>query len=280
MLMELLSKASTVAMLSFVVSSMLAMGAGLTIPQIAEPLRNARLVVLALLANFVVMPLGALALAKVLWLDEPFGIGLLLLGCAAGAPFLPKLAELAKGNLAFAVGAMVLLMVVTVGYLPIVLPLLLPGVTVNPWEIARSLLLLMLFPLAIGLALKARYGDLAARVKPVLDWISNISLVLLICLITAANIDKVLQVFGTRAILAGLLFIALGLGIGWLLGGPSDDTKRVMALGTGQRNIAAALVVASQSFNDAKVVVMVIVVAIVGLIVLMPLSRALASLKT
>ena len=126
---------------------------------------------------------------------------------------MPKLAELAKGNLAFAVGAMVLLMVVTVGYLPIVLPLLLPGVTVNPWEIARSLLLLMLFPLAIGLALKARYGDLAARVKPVLDWISNVSLVLLICLITAANIDKVLQVFGTRAILAGLLFIALGLGM-------------------------------------------------------------------
>jgi BASS family bile acid:Na+ symporter len=131
MLMELLSKAATVAMLSFVVSSMLAMGAGLTIHQIAEPLRNAWLVVLALLANFVLMPLGALALAKVLWLDEPLAIGLLLLGCAAGAPFLPKLAELAKGNLAFAVGAMVLLMVVTVGYLPFVLPLLLPGITVD-----------------------------------------------------------------------------------------------------------------------------------------------------
>jgi bile acid:Na+ symporter, BASS family len=280
MLMELLTKAATVAMLSFVVSSMLAMGAGLTIPQIAEPLRNARLVVLALLANFVLMPLGAIALAKGLWLDEPFAIGLLLLGCAAGAPFLPKLAELAKGNLAFAVGAMVLLMVVTVAYLPMVLPLLLPGITVVAWEIARSLLLLMLLPLATGLALKARYGELAALAKPVLDWISNVSLILLICLITAANVDKVLQVFGTRAILAGLLFIVLGLGTGWLLGGTSADTKRVMALGTAQRNIAAALVVASQSFSDAKVVVMVIVVAIVGLIVLMPLSRSLASLKT
>ena len=204
-------------------------------------------------------------------------VGLLLLGCAAGAPFLPKLAELAKGNLAFAVGAMVLLMVVTVGYLPIVLPLLLPGVTVDPWKIARSLVLLMLLPLAAGLALKARYEDLARRVKPVLDWISNVSLILLVLLITAANIDKVLQVFGTRGILAGLLFIALGFGIGWLLGGPDADTRRVMALGTGQRNIAAALVVASQSFSDPKVVVMVIVVAIVGLIILMPLSRALAS---
>jgi BASS family bile acid:Na+ symporter len=277
MLLELLSKAATVAMLSFVVSSMLAMGAGLTVSQISEPLRNARLVILAPLANFVLMPLGAVVLTKVLWLDEAFGVGLLLLGCAAGAPFLPKLAELAKGNLAFAVGAMVLLMVVTVGYLPIALPLMLPGVTVDPWNIARSLVVLMLLPLGAGLFLKARYGELASRVKPMLDWISNVSLILLVLLITAANIDKVLQVFGTRGILAGVLFIALGFGIGWLLGGPDADTRRVMALGTGQRNIAAALVVASQSFSDPKVVVMVIVVAIVGLIILMPLSRALAN---
>jgi predicted Na+-dependent transporter len=51
--MELLSKAATVAILSIVVSSMLAMGAGLTVSQISEPLRNTRLVLLALLANFV-----------------------------------------------------------------------------------------------------------------------------------------------------------------------------------------------------------------------------------
>src|SRR5437763_11042996 len=187
MLTDLLSKATTIAMLSFVVSSMLAMGAGLTLARIIGPLRNVRLVLVALLANFVLMPAAAIALAKALRLDEPFGVGLLLLGCAAGAPFLPKLAELAKGNLAFAVGAMVLLMVVPVGYLPMVLPLLLPGVTVDPWQIARSLVLLMLLPLATGLALKARYGDLAARMKPALDWISNASLILLVSLITAAN---------------------------------------------------------------------------------------------
>jgi bile acid:Na+ symporter, BASS family len=276
MLIDLLSKAATVAMLCFVVSSMLAMGSGLTIGQIIEPLRNARLLVLASLANFVLMPLSALALGKVLRLDEPFGIGLLVLGCAAGAPFLPKLAELAKGNLAFAVGAMVLLMIATIGYLPVVLPLLLTGVTVDPWQIARSLIVLMLLPLAAGLALKAYYEDLAMRVKPTLDWISNVSLILLVLLISAANIDKVIDVFGTRGILAGLLFIALGFGIGWVLGGPGNDTRRVLALGTAQRNIAAALVVGSQSFSDPKVVVMVIVVAIVGLIILMPLSRALA----
>ena len=276
-LMELLSKAVTVAMVSFVVSSMLAMGAALTVSQIFDPLRNARLVMLTLVANFVLMPLGAFALAKVLWLDEPLGVGLLLLGCAAGAPFLPKLAQLAKGNLPFGVGAMVLLMVITVAYVPIVLPLLLPGVTVNPVKIAQSLVLLMLLPLAIGLFVKARYDATAARVKPPLDWLSNVSLILLIVLITVVNFDKVLQVFGTRGILAGLLFIALGFCIGWMLGGPGNDTRPVLALATAQRNIAAALVVGSQSFSDPKVVVMVIVVAIVGLIILMPLSRALAN---
>src|SRR5439155_13722436 len=84
------------------------------------------------------MPLGALAIARILRLDQPLGIALLLLGAAAGAPFLPKLAGIAKGNLAFAVGLMVLLMVLTVAYMPLVLPLLLEGVSVDPMKIARS----------------------------------------------------------------------------------------------------------------------------------------------
>jgi BASS family bile acid:Na+ symporter len=278
--MEVLQKASSVAMLAFVLSSMLAMGLSLTVHQIVAPLRNGRLVTLALLANFVLMPLAAAGLAALLRLDEPLGVGLLLLGSAAGAPFLPKLAQLARGNLAFAVGLMVLLMVITVGYLPLVLPLLLPGVSVNPAKIARSLFLLMLLPLAGALVVRARFAEVAARTKPVLDRLSNLSLILLVVLITLANVNNVLAVFGTRGILAGLLFIAIGFVIGWFLGGPDINTRRVLALGTAQRNIAAALVVGSQSFSDPKVVVMVVVVAIVSLLVLMPLSRKLAKVKS
>src|SRR5438094_5794643 len=274
--MELLQKASSVAMLAFVLSSMLAMGLNLTVGQIITPLRNVRLVTLSLLVNFVLMPLAATGLAALLRLDQPLGVGLLLLGSAAGAPFLPKLAQIARGNLAFAVGLMVLLMVITVGYLPLVLPLLLPGVSVNPAKVARSLFLLMLLPLAGALVVRARFAEVAARTKPVLDRLSNLSLILLVLLITVANVNNVLAVFGTRGILAGLLFIAIGFVLGWFLGGPDINTRRVLALGTAQRNIAAALVVGSQSFSDPKVVVMVVVVAIVSLLVLMPLSRKLA----
>jgi len=274
--MELIQKLVPVCMLVFVLSSMLAMGFGLTVGEIVAPLRNVRRVVMSLLANFLLVPLVALALGALLRLDQPLGVGLLLLGSAAGAPFLPKLTQLAKGNLAFAVGLMVLLMVITVGFLPLVLPLLLSGVSVDSAKIARSLFLLMLLPLAAALVVKARFPTAAARTRPILDRISNLSLILFTLLLVTVNVNNVLAVFGTRAILAGLLFIAISFGTGWLLGGPDTDARRVLALGTAQRNIAAALVVGAQSFKDPKVVVMVIVVAIVGLLILMPLSRRLA----
>ena len=276
--MEFLSKIVPVVMLVFVVSSVLAVGLSLTVNEILAPLGRGKLVALALLANFVLMPLAALVIARVLRLDQPLGIALLLLGAAAGAPFLPKLASIAKANLAFSVGLMVLLMVLTVAYMPLVLPLLIKGVSVKPMNIARSLLLLMLLPLAIGLGVKARFGRVAQRVQPPINDLSNLSLSLLIVLMLATNIQNVISLIGTRGILASILFLLVGVGVGWLLGGPGLGTKGVLALGTAQRNIAAALVVSGQSFDDPKVLVMVVAVAVVGFLILMPLARGLASL--
>jgi BASS family bile acid:Na+ symporter len=264
-------------MLAFVVSSMLAVGVSLTVGQIMAPLRNSKLVSLALLANFVLMPLSALVIARLLRLDEPLGIALLLLGTAAGAPFLPKLAGIAKSNLAFAVGLMVLLMVLTVVYMPLVLPLLLEGVSIDPTKIARSLVILMLLPLGAGLLVKARFCDVAHRIRTPLNRISSLSLALLIVLLLVTNIQNVIGLFGTRGILASILFLLSGAGIGWLLGGPAFGTKGVLALGTAQRNIAAALVVGGKNFDDPNVLVMVVVVAVVGLLILMPLARVLGS---
>jgi BASS family bile acid:Na+ symporter len=277
--MEILSKAIPVTMLAFVLSSMLAMGLSLTVGQILAPLRNYKLILLALLANFVLMPFAAFLIARLLHLDQPLGIALLLLGTASGAPFLPLLARISKGNLAFAVGLMVLLMVVTVGYMPLVLPLMLEGVSVDPLKIGRSLVFLMLLPLAIGLLVRARLSAFAAKAQPSLGRLSILSLALLIVLLLITNFQNVLSLYGTRGVLASIFFVAAGSGIGWLLGWPNSDARGVIALGTAQRNIAAALVVGGQNFNDPKVVVMVVVVAIVGLLLLMPFARYLAKLS-
>src|SRR5512134_1609809 len=129
--------------LIFVVASMLAMGLSLTMAQILAPLRNTRLVLAALAANFILAPALAFGIGRLLPLGDGLRFGLILVSTAAGAPFLPRLVQLAKADVAFSVGLMTLLVVVTIFYMPAVLPLLMSGVIVNPWEIARTLILLM-----------------------------------------------------------------------------------------------------------------------------------------
>src|SRR5438128_162187 len=82
--------------------------------------------------------------------------------------------------------------------------------------------------LAGALAFKAKLPAPAAKAKPVFDRASNLGLISVISLQIIVNFNNVLSVFGTRAILAGLLFIALGYGAGWLLGGPAADTRSVL----------------------------------------------------
>jgi BASS family bile acid:Na+ symporter len=271
--MELLIKSVPIAVLIFVVSSTLAVGLSITIEGIVTPLRSGRLVSMALLANFVLMPLGALALEKVLQLDSSLGVGLLLVASGAGGPILPKLAQIAKTGLGFAVGLMVLLMVVTIVYMPLVLPWLLEGVSVHPWKIARSLIFMMLLPLAVGLGLRVRYQVAADRVRPLVDRVSTLSLFLLIVLLFVTSFSKVMGIFGTRGILGGISLILLGVVLGHFLGGPGPESRTVLALGTGLRNVSAALLVAEQNFDDPRVVVMVVAVAAIELLILFPLAR-------
>jgi BASS family bile acid:Na+ symporter len=271
---EILETLAMLSVLVFVIGSMASMGLSLKMPQIIAPLKNARLVILALVANFILVPLVAIVITLVIPLDEPIRIGLILLSTAAGAPFLPKLAEVAKGSTAFSVGLMVLLMVITIIYLPIVLPLLLGGVEVNPWDIAQSLIVMMLIPLAIGLFINARYEEAATKIQPTFGMASNIALLALVILGLVLNFEAMIGLVGSLGILAGIIFIVVSLIIGYFMGGSDGDTRSVMGLGTAQRNISAALVVAAQNF-DADVVTYLMVIAVIGLVVLMPTAGEL-----
>ena len=88
---EILQVIMQLSVLVFVIASMLSMGLSLTIKQIVAPLRNARLVILALVANFILVPLLAYLILLVIKLDEGLATGLILLGaayaqgCIAGA---------------------------------------------------------------------------------------------------------------------------------------------------------------------------------------------------
>lgn len=275
-LAELFAAIAQIAGLLFVLSSMVAMGLGLTVEQIVAPLKSGRLVALALLANFVLVPLIAALIIWLIPLAEGLRIGLVLLATAAGAPFLPKLVQAAEGNVAMGVGLMVLLMVVTVVYMPLVLPLLLPGVAVDAGAIAQSLIVLMLFPLGLALLVRARLPETAAAWQPVMNKVSTVSILLLLVTGLALNVANIIGLLGTGGILALLLFIGGSLGVGLALGGREPGDRSVMGLGTAQRNISAAIVVAAQNFTDPQVLVTLLVGAILLLLVLMGIARRLA----
>lgn len=267
--MDVLTTLANLSMLVFVICSMLSMGLSLTIAEITAPLKNTSLVIKSLIASFVLVPILGFVLATVMPVTEGAAIGLIVVACAAGAPFLPKLVQVAKGDIAFGVGLMTLLMVLTVIYLPIVLPLLLQRVEVDALAIATSLFFQMLVPLGIGLFIKARYEEIAANIQPTFAQASNFALIALMVLSLVLGFDSLVGAIGSWSILASILFIIGAFAIGYLLGGPGMDTRSVVSLGTAQRNLAAAMIVAAGNFTDPDVLIVVLVVAVIGLIMLM-----------
>jgi len=263
MLNEIITTIAGLALNLFVITSMLAMGMSLTVKQILEPLRNVRLVVLVLVGNFVLVPALAWLLTVVLPMGQAQTTAIILVGACAGAPFLPKLAQMSKGNLALSVGLMVLLMIVTIFYAPLVLPLLLPGAQVDALAIAQSLILLMLLPLGIGLLVRWRYAETAGGWQPHLSQASTYSLLVLIVAALVLQFRNIIGAIGSWLILGTLLLVVGAYLIGYLLSFGSDAAgRKVAALGTAQRNLAAALLVGA-SFGDPAILVMTLVACLV-----------------
>ena len=103
--------------IAVIVMSLLAvmgMGLGLKVREVLAPLRNVRRVAIAILANFILVPLLCWLITRALPLSDGFRIGMMLLAAGAGSPFVPLLVSLSKGNNAWAAALMVLFTVVTV----------------------------------------------------------------------------------------------------------------------------------------------------------------------
>ncbi|WP_028660850.1 bile acid:sodium symporter family protein [Nocardioides insulae] len=251
-----------VGILTFVVAGMAGLGLSLTISQILTPLRDTRLVVGVLVANFVLVPAVAVLAARGLPMDDAAGTAVILLGCCAGAPFIPTLAKLAHGDAALAVGTMVLLMVITVGFAPVVVPRAVEGAEVSTWDIAQSLLLFMLLPLAAGLLARARYASAAEAVVGGFNHASTTGLAIGVVAGLLVTWRDVLGSIGSWIFVGTVIVLAAGIAAGWLsgFGRPTGD-RTVLGLAGAQRNISAALVIAAPL--DGDVVVLTLVAALV-----------------
>ena len=268
-----LQRLADLSVLVFVVSSMLAMGMSQRFASVIAPLRRPLPVVLALVVNFALSPLLALALSRIIPLQPAHAAGLLLLSAAAGAPFLPKLAEFCGGNLPYSLALMLLLMGGSTIFMPLALPLLVPEMDADPWTIARPLLLFMLIPLGIGFALVLAGASWMDRLLTFVRALSNLSLVLLVVLFIGLNLKTLLGTFGSFAIATYTVYLLAIMTAAYLLGAADAPTRNVFALGAGCRNLAAALVIARANSDDPAVTVMLIVAFAVSLVVLLGFAR-------
>lgn len=266
----------SIAIVVFSVCTMLAVGLGYTLRDVFGPLRDARAVIRALVANFVLVPLLAYALVQVIPLQGADVIGLMLIATAAGAPFLIKLTAAAGGNLALSASLTMLLLPATVVYMPVVLPIVAPHARVSPAAIALPLLWTMIFPLGAGLLVRARHRALAERIRPWSAKLASVALVVLVVATIVANFGGIVRIIDRGAVVAPFVLILSAFAIGWVFGREYRGGHVVLGLGTGQRNIAAAMVVATQGLDDPDVVVMVVVASLVEFAVLFPIAWLLA----
>ncbi len=256
------------ALLAFLVSSMLSTGMRLNLRALLASLHNPRLVVQVLILNFVVAPGFAWVLTKSIPLESGHAIGMLLLGGAAGAPFLPKLADAARGDTDLATAVMTLLTLGTIVFLPFVLPWLVAGFSASPWRIAQPLVLTIILPLALGMFINKAAGPFSLRVEPSLAIIGTVSLLVLFVLLIVLNVKQLLDVIGSGAIAVSAIYVVGLFAISWAASFRfQSDQRGIVALATSARNFGAALVPAAGSFTDPAVTIMIIVSAIVGLAV-------------
>lgn len=260
----------------FVISTMLNVGLTQKPADIARHLKNWPFVIKMLLANFVFAPLVMIVILYFAPFDPPLKAGLLIFSLGAGAPLLIKLTQTADHEVALGAAVMMLLTVVTVVYMPIVLPLVLSGVSVDGLAVGRSLLLQLLVPIGAGMLLAHFMRGVVRQVQPWVARIGNIALYALIVVTLVGYYPNLLDIIGKGAFLVGLAFVGAAFGLGYFAGAGKDHLEDIGGLGTAQRNTAAGVIIALENFSNPNVLVMLTLANMLGIVMLLFIAKALS----
>lgn len=256
---ELLPILLKITVIIFMVGNLLELGLRLDLRKAMAGLRDVRFVTLSLLWAFVLCPALAYLLGVVLPLTEPYAMGLLLLGLAPCAPLLPGMVDKAHGDVNYAASFMLLASAGTVVYMPIAVPLLVKGLTVSAWTVAKPMLFLVLIPLVIGIAFQLRRPSTASFLQPYVKKVTAVDTLLMLLVVVVMYGKGFAAAIGTWAILAQVLFYTLTIVASYALAfGIPPRRKSVLTLGLSTRNCGAALaplLVAADVAPEATVMV-------------------------
>ena len=269
------SLASTLTTL-FVLTSMFNVGLTQHPARIAKHLRDWQFLTRMVVANFLVVPGVMLLFIIITGIGAPYSTALILFACAAGAPLLIKLTQESDNDIAAGATIQMVLMVSTVGFLPFLLPRLIDGIEVDVWQIAQALLLQMILPLALGMVCHVGVEKLAATVQPWVAKISNLALYGLLIFTIIGYLPEMADVDLWIAIIIGVVVLLIAFYMGYGTGQGNTNRAQLGALGTAQRNTAAAIITA-QSFDDPLVFVTIALLNTLMMFVLLKLATRLGN---
>jgi BASS family bile acid:Na+ symporter len=238
---------------------MVTIGLGVAVAEITAIARDWRTVACAGLSNYVIVPAAAVALLLLFHAAPLVAAGFLIAAVCPGAPYGPPFTGIAKGNVALAVGLMMLLAASSALLAPLLLRLLLPVVSgdspvkVDVAKMIATLFGSQLLPLAIGLFIRHRWPALADRLAKPARGLSLLLNLALLGTILTAQFDTLIDI-PPRAFLGMTTLVVAGLAAGWLLGGPTPGDRTAMAMATSVRNVAVTLVIAVASFPGTPAV--------------------------
>jgi len=260
----------------FVICTMLNVGLTQKLSAIAAHLKNWPFVLKMLAANFIFAPLLMIVVLKLAPFEPALKAGLLIFSLGAGAPFLIKLTQTAEHELSLGAAVMMVLMVVTVVYMPAVLPRVLSGISVDAIAIAKALLVQMLLPIGVGMLVAYFLPSLTKKLQPWVAWVGNLAMYAMVVATLVGYFPNLIKIIGTGAFLVGLLFVVAAFGLGYFAGWGKDHLEDIGGLGTAQRNTAAGVIVAIQNFKDPNVFVMLTLANVLGIVLLMFIAKALS----
>lgn len=262
----------------FTVSNLAAMGLEINKDEALKALKNPRFVILILVWGWIVGPAIALGLTKIIPLSEAHAAGLLLISLAPTAPFFPLMVTKARGDMSSA-GAFILVATIgTVIFLPILVPVLIEGLEVSVWALAKPLLIMVLLPLLIGFAIRVYKTPLADKLFPIIKKIGTLFLLITAVLTFWLYWEEMLSAIGSFAVGAQIIFFALITFLSYKIPFGLKKTQRSgMALGMCTRNIAAVFVAYFGITNpDPGVFVMIVLVVPLALIVALIAAKIFA----
>ena len=244
----------------FTVSNLAAMGLQVRMPEVVAALRNKKALALIFVWGWVLGPALGMLITKVLPLAEPFVVVVFLASLAPCAPFLQQMVSKARGDMGFAGALIPLVAAGTVVLMPLLAPVLIPGLTISTAALAKPLLLTILLPLVLGAMIRYSADALATSIFPAVKGLALLSTLLTIVWCIVIYGQGMLNTAGSFALLSMTLFmVGMGLITYWFGFGLSQGQRSVMALGMGTRNVAAVLAAALAIPNaDERILVMTI----------------------